>query len=372
MFNDGPAKADEALGGLNFLGGLQEALASAVVVVDDQKRLCGFNPEAEKLLRLPASKVLRQSIDVLPFPLREAIEKTFLASSPQDSELTIPAGDNPELVLQVSTSFAQMGQAASLGVVAVIRNLTSAKSLELHLRHLDRLASIGTLSASMAHEIKNALVAVRTFLDLLLAQNKDAELANIVSREVRRIDSIVSQMLRFAGPAKPTFAALRLHDVLEQSFRLIEHQLAGKKIRLKKSLLASPDWVKGDSYQLEQALLNLLFNAIEAMGLNAELFISTELVVSETPTLHPLATPHPTHLRLRIQDSGVGIPPENIPRLFDPFFTTKKKGTGLGLSITRRIIQEHGGSIDVQSALNEGTTFTILLPCAAKPQPMTP
>ncbi len=368
MFNDGLAKADEGLGCLNFMGGLQEALASAVVVADDQRKLCGFNPEAEKLLRLHASNVLHEPLDVLPTPLREIIQKTFLASSPQNCEITVSAGDNAELAFQVSTSLAEFGQGHGLGVVAVIRNLTSAKCLEQHLRHLDCLASIGTLSASMAHEIKNALVAVRTFLDLLIQQNKDAELTDIVSGEVRRIDSIVSQMLRFAGPAKPTFAALRLHDVLEQSFRLIEHQLAGKKIHLKKSLSASPDWVRGDSYQLEQAFLNLLFNAIEAMGPNGQLSITTESVTPETPTPHPPASPHPTHLRLRIQDSGVGIPPENIPRLFDPFFTTKKRGTGLGLSITRRIVQEHSGTINVESALNQGTTFTILLPCAGKPK----
>src|SRR5713226_5780663 len=122
MFNDGPAKTDEGLGGLSFMGGLQEALSSAVVVIDDQRKLCGFNSEAEKLLRLPASKVLHQPLDVLPMPLREVIQNTFLASSPQDSEVSISAGENAQLALHVSTSLAQMGQTAGIGVVAVIRN----------------------------------------------------------------------------------------------------------------------------------------------------------------------------------------------------------------------------------------------------------
>jgi signal transduction histidine kinase len=141
---------------------------------------------------------------------------------------------------------------------------------------------------------------------------------------------------------------------------LVEHQLAGKKIRLQKSLAASPDVVWGDSYQLEQALLNLFFNASEATGANGELSIATELVIPAPPSC---GGPSGTQIRLSIKDSGIGIPPENIPRLFDPFFTTKKKGNGLGLSITRRIIQEHNGTISVASALNQGTTFTILLPC---------
>src|SRR5205085_3442343 len=94
----------------------------------------------------------------------------------------------------------------------------------------------------------------------------------------------VSQMLKFAGPAKPTFSSLHLHDVLEHSLGLVEHQLAGKKIRLKKSFAAAPDLVRGDSYQLEQALLNLLFNAVEAMGLNGELALATELGVAAPTT----------------------------------------------------------------------------------------
>src|SRR5207237_5033480 len=169
---------------------------------------------------------------------------------------------------------------------------------------------------------------------------KDAELTGIVSREVRRIDSIVSQMLRFAGPAKPTFSALLMRDVLEQSCRLIEHQLAKKQIHLQKTFLASPDLMRGDSYQLEQAFLNLLFNAIEAMGPNGELVIATDLVTLETKS-PVLPASQPTHLRLRIKDNGVGIPPENIARRFDPFFTTKKRGRALGFSITRRLVKTH-------------------------------
>src|ERR1051326_2737267 len=129
----------------------------------------------------------------------------------------------------------------------------------------------------MAHEIKNALVAVKTFLDLLISKNKDADLADVVGREFKRIDYIVSQMLKFAGPAKPTFAVLHLHEVIEHSLRLVGPQLAGKKIHLKKTFTASPDLARGDSYQLEQALLNLLFNAIEAMSPNGELAVSTDL-----------------------------------------------------------------------------------------------
>src|SRR5438552_13316764 len=151
------------------------------------------------------------------------------------------------------------------GALPVVSESSLAEDPEQQMRHLNRLASIGTLSASMAHEIKNALVPVKTFVELLIKDNKGADLADIASREIKRIDSIVSQMLKFGGPAKPTFALLHLHDVLEHCLRLVEHQLTAKRIRLTRSLAAAPDLLCGDSYQLEQGLLNLLLNAIEAM-----------------------------------------------------------------------------------------------------------
>ena len=270
--------------------------------------------------------------------------------------MTLPGKDGGSLALHVCTSILHSDKADPPRVVAVLHDLTPARELEQRMRHLDCLASIGTLSASMAHEIKNALVAVKTFLDLLIQQNKDAELAGVVSREISRVDSIVSQMLRFAGPAKPTFSTIHLHDLLEHSLRVVQPQLKAKNLRLAKSLAASPDFFRGDNYQLEQALLNLVFNAIEAMSPKGLLSIATDLV--------PATATGPAQLRLRITDTGLGIPAENIPRLFDPFFTTKTKGTGLGLSITRRIIHEHDGSIAVESQVNTGTTFTILFPAA--------
>ncbi len=362
MLNDRPAKADEGLDGPVFLEGLPESQACAVVMSDGQRKLCGFNPQAESLFKLQAAHVVGQPLEVLPLPLQEIIQETFGTRRAQERQISLSRVDSGELALHASTIIAPLGK-HKFGVVAIITDLTLSKNLEEQVLHLGRVASIGTLSASMAHEIKNALVPVRTFLDLLIEKNKDADLTGIVSREIRRIDSIVSQMLRFAGPAKPTFALLHLHDVVEQSLRLVEHQLAGKKIRLKKSLAACPDLIRGDSYQLEQAFLNFVFNALDSMAPKGELFVGTDLL------RHSPGAPageEGVKLRLRITDTGIGIPPENIARLFDTFFTTKKKGTGLGLSITRRIIKEHSGTISIESEINQGTTFTILFPSAGK------
>jgi signal transduction histidine kinase len=220
---------------------------------------------------------------------------------------------------------------------------------EQNMRRLDRLASLGLLSAGMAHEIKNGLTAIQTFIELLLQKGEDKELAEVVGRELKRIDSLVSQMLRFAAPGKNEFAPVRVHDLLDLSLRLVEHQISGKLISLKRDYKAVPGVVRGDEFQLQQAFMNLLFNAIEAMGTNGDLTVSTEIADGK-------------QLKIQIRDTGAGIASENLGRLFEPFFTTKKNGTGLGLAISQRIVNEHGGNISAKSEINKGSAFTVSLP----------
>jgi signal transduction histidine kinase len=205
----------------------------------------------------------------------------------------------------------------------------------------------------MAHEIRNALVVVKTFIDLLLDKNRDDELADMVKREMTRMNSLISQMLKFAGPARPSFASVRVHDVLTHSLRMVQHEIDGKLISLTRKFDAKPDTVHGDEYQLEQAFLNLLLNAVEASGPGGALTVETELIAVGTP-----------RLCVSVTDNGSGIASGNMAHLFEPFFTTKENGTGLGLHITRRIIHEHDGQIGVESETNKGTTFSVLLPVA--------
>jgi len=233
---------------------------------------------------------------------------------------------------------------------------------EEDLLRLERLARLGTLSAGLAHEIKNALVAVATFIDLLLENNRDAQLADTVRHELSRIDSIAAKMLHLASPGTTNFSEVHLHNILERALRLVQHQLQAKSISLERSYGASPDVINGDELQLEQVFLNLLLNALDAMGQTGELVIATELVRPEKEVSGAAALNKQSYLRVVVKDNGAGISAENLQRLFEPFFSTKAGGTGLGLAITRDIIQRHGGQIEVESRPNEGAAFSILLP----------
>ncbi len=223
------------------------------------------------------------------------------------------------------------------------------------MQRLDRLANLGMLSASMAHEIKNGMVAIQSFVDLLLEKNPDAELGEVVRHELHRINAIVTQMLRLAAPAPANFRTVHVQEVLEHSLRLLRPQISVKLIAVKTNYRAESDAVRGDDGLLQQTFLNLLLNAIEAMGPGGTLTISTGTVGGENGA---------RSLKIQIRDTGLGIAPENLARLFEPFFTTKKNGTGLGLAISHRIIGEHKGTISAESEADKGSAFNIVLPSA--------
>ena len=356
--SDSNEQSAEALG---FSEVLDECLACGVLAVDSRRRICAFSPEAEELTHRKASAVLGSSSESLPSPLKELVDQTFSSkASIPGRQITLATELGVTLVLHARTAVCLSETGEPSGVVVVMSDLGAVHKLGSSMQRLDRLASIGTLSASMAHEIKNALVAVSTFVQDLRQRNKDADLSGLVVRELRRIDSIVSQMLKFAGPSKPTFSRVSLHRILDQSLRLLQPQLEAKQIRLRRSFAARSDLVEGDDYQLEQAFINVLLNGIAALEPGGQLGVVTEIRAETAPPLGE--EPTGPALQVNISDSGVGIPPENLAHLFEPFFTTKTQGTGLCLAITRRIILEHRGKIAVESELTKGTTFRISFP----------
>ncbi|MGO8836799.1 MAG: two-component system sensor histidine kinase NtrB [Limisphaerales bacterium] len=327
---------------------LQECLACGVLVVGARQRIVACTAEAAEQLHRDAARLANAPLSALPAPLARLIQETA------ESGQTVL---NREVSLGNSTtlraSILPVKTGALSETVVVLNRLTSAPVFEQNLRRLDRLAGLGTLSASMAHEIKNGMVAIKTFVDVLAQQGQDRELTEIVGRELARINAIVSQMLRFAAPNRAAFTTVRIHEVLDHSLRLMQHQISGKLISLQRHYQAEPDTVRGDDAQLQQVFMNLLVNALEAMGTNGVLTVGTELAKDEGGG---------ARLRVNIQDTGVGIASENLDRMFEPFFTTKKNGTGLGLAISQCIVQEHHGLIRVQSDPGKGSRFSLSLP----------
>jgi signal transduction histidine kinase len=340
--------------GLNFEEMLQSSCACGVLSLDAGGNITFVSPEAEKILRLPSAN--KVSLEKMP-QLRELIAETqSTGKTITDRKVVL----HPDDATAVSVTVMAAARENNQRIVVLLKDFSYSNKLENNLQRLDRLASAGTLSAGMAHEIRNALVAVKTFIDLLVEKNKDDELADVVRHEMRRVDSIVSQMLKFTAPAQPAFAAVSLHKILDRCLRLAQHRIEGRLIAFERRFEAESDSFRGDDHQLEQAFVNLLLNSVESINAHGSLTVSTETAVDYEGRLHEGRSQR--LVRIRISDTGSGIAPENMPHLFEPFFTTKRNGTGLGLAVTRRIIEEHHGAIQVESDVGKGTTFTILLP----------
>jgi signal transduction histidine kinase len=266
------------------------------------------------------------------------------------------------LVVQLGLLVILVGTA----VVAVYRGVIGPLRVELGesraraARH-EKLASLGTLAAGVAHEIRNPLTAINVRLHSLkknlVADSSEQEDALVIDHEIQRLDRIVQEFLQFARPAEPKLLTVSADSLLARMQSLFGPQLKKTSIRL--SLESVPDiWVRVDPQQIEQVLINLVQNAAESMEGDGTITLRARTGMGR---LSGRARPV---VMLEVSDTGKGIPAEVRKRMFDPFFTTKEEGTGLGLAIAARIVETHGGALECRSEVNHGTTFTILLPHA--------
>ncbi len=351
--------ADPATHGLGFFDVLNDCLDGGLLCLDARGRILSATADAQQMLGLAAGQLVGHGPEVLPAPLADLIRTALQTDKPAAEhgvELRLP-GPEPR-VIRVRWVRPDHVLCQS-GFIVLLNDLTAVRRWEPDLARLDRLTSIGTLSAGMAHEIKNALVAIKTFIELSPVSSANAELKALAQRELQRIESIISQMLKFAGPAEPRLAPVRLSEILDHSLRLARHPMAQKAIQLQQDFQAASDWVNGDECQLEQAFTNLILNAIEAMDHGGTLTLNLRQLEAGDGSDAPGDDAHPMRLCATVADTGVGVPAEHRHRMFEPFFTTKREGTGLGLAITRRIFEQHRAVVRLESEVNQGTTFHV-------------
>jgi signal transduction histidine kinase len=231
------------------------------------------------------------------------------------------------------------------------------KKSKSYIRRADRLASLGTLTAGLAHEIRNPLVAIKTFTQLLPERIDDEEFRNhflsIASGEVDRISALVTELLEFARPSEPKFELEDINGILDGMILLVSTETKSKRIEILKDYAPELSPITIDREQMKQVFLNMLLNAIEATPENGKIYVKTRSYTK--PDGEP-------YILVEFTDTGCGIRSEYLEDIFTPFFTTKEKGSGLGLSISNQIVQDHKGYIDVESQVNRGTSFFINLP----------
>jgi signal transduction histidine kinase len=225
--------------------------------------------------------------------------------------------------------------------------------LKQELERSERLKVASTLALGLAHEVKNPLTTLKTFTEFLPQHINDREFlekfSKIVPGEIERVNDIIKQLLQFSKPAPPSFQLVNLYQLIQEILFFLNSELLKHKIHLIESYGDRSIQINADPSQIKQALLNILFNSIEAMPNGGTLTIKTQ-------------SQHDGFVEISIADEGCGISKEDLKHIFDPFYSKKEAGTGLGLSITHQIIRNHNGSIIAESEPGNGTTFRIILP----------
>ncbi|MBW2351546.1 MAG: hypothetical protein JRF20_10235, partial [Deltaproteobacteria bacterium] len=224
----------------------------------------------------------------------------------------------------------------------------------------------------VAHEIKNPLAGINGALQILSQsfspESPEWEVFKEIFRQIKRLDQSVQHLLKFAIPVKPNFCSIKLIDVINRTMLLVANRIKAERIETRVNLDSGHPPVQGDPYLLQQALLNILLNALDAMNPGGLLEIHTcwaekAAGCSRIKCISSLNRTFTQGVRVIIDDNGCGIAAKDIDSIFNPFCTYKTNGTGLGLSITHRIIEQHHGSIFVESDPDSGSTFIINLPC---------
>ncbi len=363
-------------------GVLMDDAEAGVLVLDPKRRVESANPTALKLLGVSperargaeASALLRTVVS------GEDLARDAFASATLEREAVLHtpgAGDVPVLL-----TAHRFGRPA--WVLVTLHDLTSIRRMQQELRRNERLATLGQLSAGVAHEIRNPLAGIGTSAQVLLKrfeQGDDrARFVQVILDEVARLDRIVTSLLQYARPRQPELQAVRLADCVARVLGMSLENAERQGVRVESEVASRLNAVYIDADLIHQVLLNVTLNALQAMPKGGTLRYEVRHIRRRRPPRGPgrrtddrggderrrapdrKVSPWIEIQQVRVIDTGVGIPRGTLAKLFDPFFTTKASGTGLGLSISQTIMQEHGGSIAVDSKEGRGTTVLLNFP----------
>lgn len=336
---------------------LLENLPIGVIGTDAEGYINIVNREAEKITGLNKSEIEgRHFSEVLP----EEIKKVLSYAIQNKKELRYlqfkMRKREKEIILNSNASLFYSKNGELTGAQIIFSDVTHLKELEEGIKRAERLASLGIMATGIAHEIKNPLVSIKTFAQLLQEKYNDKDFreqfASLAINEVDRINTLVEDILEFAKPRTLVWEDVDIKEVVKATIVLLLPQFPDKKIEIKENFCPEPVVIKGDAYRLKQALLNICINSAQAIEREGVIEIG---VAKENEKAV-----------IEIKDNGYGIKKEVLDKIFEPFFTTKAKGTGLGLSIVARIIDEHKGNIQIESEEGKGTKVCIKLPVEQK------
>jgi two-component system, NtrC family, sensor histidine kinase PilS len=334
-----------------------QSIRSGLVTTDLQGQIYSFNAAAEEITGYKEEDLRGKHASIFFGDMKEQINASMEAAkdgvvSPRfEAECLTAEGLRLRLGFTIAPLFAEKGE--TTGMVIAFQDLTHIRALEETSRRQDRLAAIGRMAASIAHEIRNPLAAMRGSIQMLRSEmdekSSQTELMEIILRESDRLNRIISDFLNYARPRSIVHSSVDVGELLQQTFTLLRHspEVFEKQV-IEDEVSDGPLLAAADAEQLRQVFWNLARNALQAMPnggvLRAQVARNTD-----------------NRVRITFSDTGRGMSPQQVEHLFEPFSSTTG-GTGLGLSIVYQIIRDHGGTINVRSREGSGTTITIELP----------
>jgi PAS domain S-box-containing protein len=348
----------------NFLESIVEKAGDAISVVDLEGKILYWNEGAERIFGYPKEEAREKNLFALlarkdekkraaeKIFHQELLDRVLKGESVSQVEVKRRAKDGREILISMTLSPLRNAEGKIVGVSRICRDITDQKKAEERLLLTERLSSLGELTAGVAHELRNPLAGIK-LNNQILARRKDLpemekRLLDSTQEGIDKIQKIVEDMLHFAKPKPAHFKEEAINEAVEKSLLVLQPKLKKANIQLSLEKGEGLPPVRIDQHQIQQVLINLLLNAIQAMEKGGTLTIQT--------------FSRPGGVGLAVKDTGIGIPRSNLKKIFDPFFTTKSEGTGLGLSISLKILEKHGATLEVVSTEGKGSTFTIHLP----------
>ena len=340
-----------------------ESVGSGLVGIDPRGHVTAFNRAAESItgfrsadaLGQPWSAIFGSGVDL------DEIRETTNEDQPPPRRYEFPLRRQDGRLIPVGISFWSLrtGDGEVAGLIGVCQDLSAIKQMEQRLRQADRLATVGRLSANMAHEIRNPVASISGAVEALAKDlppdDGRNQLVEIVLRESERLDHIVGSFLDYARPAPLTPIDVDLAQILDEVVLLIEHRSLPANLKIIREYAESLP-ARVDPQQMRQAIWNLCLNAVQAMPEGGEMRIGGQV----------LGKSECEQIQLWVADSGHGIADTDLPHIFEPFYSTK--AGGIGLALVYRVLQDHRGLIEAHSRPGDGTTFTLTLPAAREPQ----
>lgn len=332
-----------------------EKLPVGLVASDENSRVAAYNETAEAILGIKSADALGQdAADSLPPELWSLSGRMDAEGPVIEEDLECAAGRDASLPLRVSAARLHGEDRSFWGYVYIFRDLSEVRRLQREVERSKRLAALGNLAAGVAHEIRNPLSSIKGFAtyfrDRFKDQPKDQDTARTMIQEVERLDRVIGQLLEFARPSDLKVTPVNVPELIKHALKLVEGDAGARDVVVTSDIAPDLEPVYMDPDRMSQVLLNLYLNAIQAMDHGGKMEIRVTRDEKRKQT------------KVAVSDSGPGIDPTDLERIFDPYFTTKPGGTGLGLAIVHKILEAHGGDVQVRSEQHKGTTVTLVLP----------